>query len=700
MALVADQSISVIFPSYNEEGNIEQAVDQAIHCLEPIFPGSWEIIVVNDGSQDRTGEIIDRITDNDPRVTAVHHAVNQGYGAALKSGFQKAKKELVFFCDSDLQFHISELLLCVTWIEQVDLVIGYRTKRSDPFHRKLNAWGWRRLVRLLLGLKVRDIDCAFKLFRASMFEHIKIDAVGAMVNTEILVQAVRMGFKIQEVPVTHFARQEGTQTGANLHVILKAFKELSTLYFKLRHVQPVVQHRDRRRDRHTDLGIANRRGKDRRHVVLPINISDRRHRTFTGAVAMHNGSRPDTARPPVARAVGSESGHTIAMVVASPFPANHGTPGSIKEMAEALATNGHRLHIVAYHFGEGPAPHDIEIHRIADVGFNKKVVVGPTWQKPFLDLLMVFTLCRVILQTKADVIHAHNVEGALVGYIAKLVTGRPLVYNAINTMSDELPKYNVIRPRVLAIWLAKVLDYWVPRMADHILCLSQEIAQFLLAKGIPADRIHVVPLGVDGAQFEGADRDVVRRQYNLNGQPLVVYAGILDPLQRIDYLLKAMSVVVQRKKNARLMLVSNLAKQEDLDRCNASIRELGLEGTVDIATRVAFEDLPPYLAAADVAVVSRPECPGFPVKLLNYMAAGKPIVVFEGSSKGLQHFHNAVVVDDHDWKAMGNGILAVLDDPELAGKLGRNAKQRACDDYSWSTIVAQLETTYAEVLRP
>ena len=278
MAIVARESISLIFPAYNEEGNIAKTVEQATHTLKHLFR-DWEIIIVNDGSHDRTAEIIDGIARQDERVIPVHHKGNRGYGAALRSGIQRAGNELIFFSDSDLQFHLNELVLLLSWIEQYDIVIGYRAKRNDPFYRKLNALGWKTLVRLLLGLKVKDIDCAFKLFSRDVFRGLRIDAVGAMVNTDILVQAERMGFKIKEIPVTHFPRLNGKQTGANIKVVLKAFKELFKLYFKLRTIKPLFTPYNRRRGKR-GLETMDRRQGERRNVMLPINFSDRRRNVF------------------------------------------------------------------------------------------------------------------------------------------------------------------------------------------------------------------------------------------------------------------------------------------------------------------------------------------------------------------------------------------------------------------------------------
>lgn len=229
------KSLSVVFPAFNEAGNIQHTVESTRHVL-PTVTESWEIIIVNDGSRDQTGLICDDLARQYREVRVVHHPVNKGYGAALKSGILAARHELVFFSDSDGQFDLRELPQLLAWTENYDIVAGYRAKREDPPHRLLNAWGWNMMVRLLLGIRVRDIDCAFKVFRRGVFDRIQIYSVGAMVNTEILAQATRFGMKTKEVPVTHFPRRYGKSTGANLKVVLKAFRELFRLYGKLRRI--------------------------------------------------------------------------------------------------------------------------------------------------------------------------------------------------------------------------------------------------------------------------------------------------------------------------------------------------------------------------------------------------------------------------------------------------------------------------------
>jgi glycosyltransferase involved in cell wall biosynthesis len=224
--------ISVVFPAFNEEMNLETVITSACRIL-PDLTSSFEIIIVNDGSTDGTAGVCARLSDSEWPIQIVTHPHNLGYGAALKSGIEQAKKDLIFFCDSDGQFSLSDLPRLLGWVDQYDIVAGYREQRQDPPHRRLNAWGWNLLVRSIFGLRIRDIDCAFKIFRREVFEAVEIGTVGAFVNTEILIRALEHGFTVKEVPVRHFPRCFGTQTGANPRVIIKAFYELAKVYLRI-----------------------------------------------------------------------------------------------------------------------------------------------------------------------------------------------------------------------------------------------------------------------------------------------------------------------------------------------------------------------------------------------------------------------------------------------------------------------------------
>lgn len=217
--------ISVVLPAYNEEENVPKTVGEVVEALKGITQ-DYEIIVVDDGSKDRTAEVTRELALIHPGVRLVAHEVNRGYGAAVHSGFYAATKELVFMTDADNQFDVSEISKLLPHVGEADLVIGYRAKRQDPFIRKLNALGWCWLINLLFGYTARDVDCAFKLFRREILDNITIESRGATFSAEFLVRAKRKGYRIREVPVSHRPRMAGSQTGARIDVILRAFREL------------------------------------------------------------------------------------------------------------------------------------------------------------------------------------------------------------------------------------------------------------------------------------------------------------------------------------------------------------------------------------------------------------------------------------------------------------------------------------------
>lgn len=220
------KGISVILPAYNEEKNIEQMVKDCLSYLRKLG-NDYEIIIVNDGSEDETGEIARKITKRNKKIRLINHSQNKGYGQALKNGFMAANLDYVFFTDSDRQFKLNALdvMLPIVKTEVVDLVIGYRLKRKDPFLRKFLSWGYNSLANFLFDLNVKDIDCAFKLFRKDIFKKIKIESKSFFFNTEILAKAKFFNFNIIEVGVPHFPRTAGKSTVHFKHIPL-TLKEL------------------------------------------------------------------------------------------------------------------------------------------------------------------------------------------------------------------------------------------------------------------------------------------------------------------------------------------------------------------------------------------------------------------------------------------------------------------------------------------
>ncbi len=222
------RSISVFLPCLNEAAVLEQVVLQALTVLRDLAE-DYEVIVVNDGSRDDTGVIADRIASANPKVRAVHHPENRGYGSALRSGIAACSKDLIFYTDGDGQFDLTELKNLLPLIDSHDVVIGYRLNRREGIVRRFNGWAWTRLVCLVFSLKARDIDCAFKLFRRRIFDGMPLRSDGALISTEILARAARKGYSIAQVGVHHLPRRAGKATGAKPAVILRAFRELFRL---------------------------------------------------------------------------------------------------------------------------------------------------------------------------------------------------------------------------------------------------------------------------------------------------------------------------------------------------------------------------------------------------------------------------------------------------------------------------------------
>jgi glycosyltransferase involved in cell wall biosynthesis len=224
-------SVSAVLPAFNEEAVIEQAVRHVADVLGALVV-DFEVIVTNDGSTDRTADVLDRLAaEPGLHLHVVTHQQNQGYGAALASGFDAASKDLIFLTDGDRQFDVAEIANFLPAMDaDTELVIGWRFRRADPPMRLLNAWGWKLLVNGLFGYTARDVDCAFKLFRRTVWEGVAVRARGATFSAELLVKARRIGCRVKELPVSHYPRTTGSATGARPAVIVRAFRELFALW--------------------------------------------------------------------------------------------------------------------------------------------------------------------------------------------------------------------------------------------------------------------------------------------------------------------------------------------------------------------------------------------------------------------------------------------------------------------------------------
>jgi glycosyltransferase involved in cell wall biosynthesis len=223
--------LSIFLPCHNEEGNIERVVE-ALESELPKVSTRYEIVVVDDGSRDRTGEIADRLATANPNIKVVHHRTNRGYGAAVISGIRACTQPWAVLCDGDGQFEASDIARLAAKVPDYDVVVGRRAHRADPLMRRVNGKAWTLLMRLLLGIRISDVDCGLKLFRRDLLEGVNLQAKGAMISAELMAQLTGRA-KICEVDVRHLPRVAGQQSGASMKVILRAFKELLLLRGRL-----------------------------------------------------------------------------------------------------------------------------------------------------------------------------------------------------------------------------------------------------------------------------------------------------------------------------------------------------------------------------------------------------------------------------------------------------------------------------------
>lgn len=230
------EGVSLILPALNEAENLRELVPRMIAYGKDLAPLKYEIIVVDDGSKDETRKIVDELKSKHPEhIVSIHNARNRGYGFAIRQGINHSRYDLIFFTDSDGQFDIEDLNLLLPLIQSgvPDIVIGYRIDRKDPWNRLFLSGCYNLVVRFLFDVSVKDVDCAFKLFRKDIFNKIKIGSRNFFINTEILAKAVFFGYRILEVGVDHLPRSAGTSTVSLKHMFV-SLRELVRIWFEMR----------------------------------------------------------------------------------------------------------------------------------------------------------------------------------------------------------------------------------------------------------------------------------------------------------------------------------------------------------------------------------------------------------------------------------------------------------------------------------
>ena len=407
-------------------------------------------------------------------------------------------------------------------------------------------------------------------------------------------------------------------------------------------------------------------------------------------------------RPVVAAPVdgAAEPKLKVCVLAACPFPANHGTPGSIRELTEAVAQRGHEVHVVCYHMGEDLPLRNVHLHRIPDWTGERTVTVGPTRRRPLYDMQMVFTTLRVMRRYRLDLMHAHGYEAALVAACCRPFVRRPVLYSAHNRMGDELASYSAFRSKRFAGALAWVLDRTVPRIGNRCIPHSENLQKFLAARGLEKRSEPVLNFGIDFESLPVGNRAALRRIHGFGDEPIVIYSGVMDRFQRLDLLLGAMPQVLQAAPKARLLLVVNVPNEEHESAVRAMAERLGIADRVTLMHPASLEKGLRLLSMADVAVVPRPAAPGFPIKLLNYMAAELPCAMFASSASGIVDRQHALLAAEDSSEALAGTIVELLHDQKLRERLAQGGNSLVRERHDRRAVATELCQAYRRLLEP
>lgn len=383
----------------------------------------------------------------------------------------------------------------------------------------------------------------------------------------------------------------------------------------------------------------------------------------------------------------------IAIVAACPFTLRRGTPVRIQRTAEALAERGHEVHVITYHLGDSDFSPLLHVHRTPDDPSYTKLSPGPTFRKLFVVDRALHRLLRRLLREKPfDVIHAHHYEGLLVSASARRGMQVPLVYDAHTLLMSELPFYRLGgAPTAMKRFAGEWLDSKVPGLADHTVCVTDTIRDKLIrVGGCTPENISVISNGVE---FEHFDTVVQSLKIPHDGRTLI-YTGNMAEYQGVDLMLRAFAHVAARKPDARLVIAtdSSFAPYETL------ARQLKVYSHIQFVDSPKFSDLPGILAGAAVAVNPRKDGDGVPVKMLNYMAASRAVVSFEGSAPGVVHGRTGWLAPSGDTEAFAQGLLTLLADPALAVRMGSEARQYVLENCRWSIAAERSEVLYRKLM--
>ncbi|MCK5861151.1 MAG: glycosyltransferase family 4 protein [Candidatus Hydrogenedentes bacterium] len=354
----------------------------------------------------------------------------------------------------------------------------------------------------------------------------------------------------------------------------------------------------------------------------------------------------------------------IAMVGACPYPAPQGSQVFMRNTAQCLQHAGHEVHLVVYGYGVGTDHSGLRIHRAARLPFATKTAPGPSIAKPFQDITLTYALHRVIEKHHIQVVCAHNYEAL---FAALLTRKRPLIYFAHNAMSDELP-YFLHHPNITEE-IGNFLDRRFPHRADAVIAPHRRLAGHLVVRGCEQDQVNVVPPPIEAQWFDPSPLDT-------SSTPPVIYTGNLDAYQNLPLLFDAMKLVRNKRPETRL-IIATAEKAKGLD--------------AEIAPIMGFDTLYRFLAQDAVFAAPRVSWSGYPIKMLNAMAAGKAVVACESAAYPITHEETGLIVPDNDVHAYAAALLQLIENPNLRARLGAKARETILEKHHPEAVARQLE---------
>jgi glycosyltransferase involved in cell wall biosynthesis len=369
----------------------------------------------------------------------------------------------------------------------------------------------------------------------------------------------------------------------------------------------------------------------------------------------------------------------VGLVAACGFPAPRGSQVLVDEMAIALAHAGTEAHLIAPSAGAARARRPYTFHPSSGARSRALPVSGaPVWLRSLFDAGLIVRVADVVRREKLSVLHAHNYEGLAAALVVKRLWRIPVVYHSHNVLADELPSYS--RPGLR--WAARRLGAWcdrlLPRMADQVVALSSDVAEYLLRHGVSPDRLHVIVPGIDPAPFAGRPPGERRRR--------IVFSGNLDRYQNLDLLFDAWALASASDPTIDLTLITHAPTRGIARR----IARRGIATRVRVVGARSIAHVAHELSRAMVGVSPRSSWSGFPIKTLNYMASGLATVALAASAKGVVHGETGWVVREPMARELSSALLMALSEPEASKRRGKRALEALREEHSWERLAPRL----------